>query len=278
MADPTIIAHRGFAGVTPENTLAAARYTVDSTDVSMLEIDVQPAACGTPVVFHDERLDGHRDGRPTTDLEGYVRETSLHELRSADVLDSDEPIPTLEELLETVPETMAVNVELKTPGTAVERKGESLPETERDSRRAVWTPFVRSVVDDCDAFGGEVIFSSFYEGAIAALRAVEPRYAVAPLLWGDLEAGVEIARRYDCEAIHSPRNAIAGTDLAGTSYAGFSAEEPAIDLLEIAHEEGRTVNVWTVETWTQFDQLAAAGVDGIIADYPRLEVPTQSTS
>lgn len=39
----------------------------------------------------------------------------------------------------------------------------------------------------------------------------------------------------------------------------------------MAHEEGRAVNVWTVDSWLQFDDLAAAGVDGIVADYPGLE-------
>lgn len=271
MADPAIVAHRGFAGVAPENTVAAAHDAVEHTDASMLEIDVQPAACGTPVVIHDERLEGTRDGLPLTDAEGLVRETDLETIRNARVLGTDETVPTLVELLEAIPETMAVNIELKTPGTESLRFGESLPESDREDRTAVWKPFVERVVAECNGFGGEILFSSFCEGALAAVRDIAPAYAAASLIWDDLEAGLEIARRYDCEAIHPPRNAIAGTPLAGTEYAGFSAgDEPAFDLLEQAHDDGRAVNVWTAETWTQFDQLAEAGVDGIIADYPGL--------
>ncbi|ELY45017.1 glycerophosphodiester phosphodiesterase [Natronorubrum sulfidifaciens] len=270
MVSPIVIAHRGYAGVAPENTVAAAVNAAAVDETAMLEIDVQPAACGTPVVIHDERLEGRRNGRPLTDASGLVRETSLEDLRTARVLDTAEPIPTLTEFLEAIPETVGVNIELKTPGTSELRVGESLPEADRDDRRAVWLPFVERVVDACASFDGELLFSSFCEGALAALRAVAPAYAAATLVWNDLEAGLEIARRYDCEAIHPPRNAIAGTGLATTSYAGFSDAEPDIDVLEVAHDEGRAVNVWTVTNWHQFEQLAAAGVDGIIADYPGL--------
>lgn len=270
MSRPAVIAHRGYAGVDPENTVAAAVAAADYDETAMLEIDVQPAACGTPVVFHDERLEGTRDGRPITDAEGLVWETVLEDLESTHVLGTDETVPTLETLLEAIPETVGVNVELKNPGTTDLRFAESLPEGARERRRDVWEPFVERVVDACDAFDGEILFSSFCEGALAAARDVASDYAAGALVWDDLETGLEIARRYDCEAIHPPRNAIAGTPLATEPYYGLPADEPALDVVEVAHDEGRTVNVWTVDTWGQFDQLAAAGVDGIIADYPGL--------
>ncbi|QLK27755.1 glycerophosphodiester phosphodiesterase [Natrinema zhouii] len=270
MARPAVIAHRGYAGIAPENTIEAATRAADRDETAMLEIDVQPAACGTPVVVHDERLEGVRDGRPLTDAAGLVRETPLAELRTARVLGTDATIPTLADVLEAVPETVGLNVELKNPGRSDLRVGELLSGNERAERREVWRPFVERVVADCEGFGGELLFSSFCEGAIAALREVADD-AAAPLVWDDLEAGLEIARRYDCEAIHPPRNAIAGTELAETVYAGFSTGEPEIDVLEAAHAEGRAVNAWTATNWLQFEQLAAAGVDGIIADYPGLD-------
>ncbi|NKE35499.1 glycerophosphodiester phosphodiesterase [Natronococcus sp. JC468] len=273
MHTPAVIAHRGYAGVAPENTIAAAVAAAEREGTAMLEIDVQPAACGTPVVFHDERLDGTREGRPVTDASGFVWETPLETLESLSVLGTDEPIPTLSALLEAVPETVGINVELKNPGTADLRVGESLSADARENRRELWRPFVERVLEGCAAFGGELLFSSFCEGALAALRDASD-YAAAPLVRDDLEAGLEIARRYDCEAIHPPRNAVLGTSLATEPYAGPSAAEPEIDVVETAHEEGRAVNVWTVDSWLQFDELAAAGVDGIVADYPRLEAGT----
>lgn len=270
MSAPAVIAHRGFAGVAPENTIAAVRLAADR-GASMVEIDVQPAADGTPVVVHDERLGGRRDGRPLTDATGRVWETPLEDVLAAEVLGSGETVPTLSALLEALPPTVGVNVELKNPGTDDLRFGEALAADEREERRELWRSFVERVVADCDAFGGEILFSSFCEGALAAVRDVASEYAAAVLVWDSLEAGVEIARRHDCEAIHPPRNAIVGTSLAGESYAGLDAGERAVDVLEIAREEGRAVNVWTVGTWVQFDALAGAGVDGIVADYPGLD-------
>ncbi|RZH68392.1 glycerophosphodiester phosphodiesterase [Natrinema altunense] len=264
MARPTVIAHRGFAGVAPENTVEAATRAADREETAMIEIDVQPAACGTPVVVHDERLAGSRDGRPLTDATGFVRETPLEALREARVLGTDATVPTLAELLAAVPETVGVNVELKASGTRERRPGESLPPAECAERRAVWQPFVDRVVADCAAFGGDLLLSSFCEGAIAALRESAP-YAAAPLLGDDLVAGLEIARRYDCEAIHPPRNAVLETADDG----GWDTDLER-DIVEVAHDEGRTVNAWTARNWVQFDALAAAGVDGIIADYPGL--------
>ncbi|ADD05135.1 glycerophosphodiester phosphodiesterase [Natrialba magadii ATCC 43099] len=274
MPDPALIAHRGYAGVAPENTVGAAVAAASREDTTMIELDVQPAACGTPVVIHDERLEGDpsrsRAGRPLTDATGLVWETALADIQSASVLGTDETVPTLADVLAAVPDSVGVNVELKHCGASDLRFAELLGPDERAERRALWTPFVERVVADCDAFGGEILFSSFCEGALAAAREVGPEYDRAVLVWDALESGLELARRYDCEAIHPPRNAIAGLPLAGTEYAGFDSEAPAIDIVETAHEEGRAVNVWTVETWVQYDQLAAAGVDGIIVEYPGL--------
>ncbi|THE65292.1 glycerophosphodiester phosphodiesterase [Salinadaptatus halalkaliphilus] len=271
MPNPAVVAHRCYAGVAPENTVGAAVAAANHEGTTMLEIDVQPAACGTPVVIHDERLEGARRGRPLTDATGLVWETPLEDVQSAHVLGTAETVPTLEALLEAVPATVGINVELKNPGTTELRVGDALDVDERGRRQAVWQPFVERVVADCGAFDGELLFSSFCEGALAALRETAPAYAAAPLVWDDLAAGLEIAERYDCEAIHPPKNAIAGTDLARTEYAGRSATEPTVDVLERAHDAGRAVTVWTVESWLEAAQLAAAGVDGIIAEYPGLE-------
>jgi glycerophosphoryl diester phosphodiesterase len=259
MTRPAVVAHRGYAGVAPENTVRAVERAAADDRTAMIEIDVRPAACGTPVVVHDERLDGTRDGRPLTDAAGLVRETPLEALRSARVLGTDATIPTLAALLAAVPETVGVNVELKSPGTDDLRPDESLPADDRDRRRAVWRPFVERVVADCEAFGGELLFSSFCEGAIAALSEVAD-YAAAPIFTVPA-VGLEIARRYDCEAVHPSRTAVAGP----------AADGAASDVVGTAHEAGRTVNAWTVTNWVQFDRLAAAGVDGVVAEYPGLD-------
>jgi glycerophosphoryl diester phosphodiesterase len=95
---PEIIAHRGFSARAPENTLAAFRAALDA-GAPAVEFDVQTAACGTPVVIHDEML-----GRTTNGV-GPVQRRPLSQLKALDAGSwfgpdfAGEAIPTLEEAL-----------------------------------------------------------------------------------------------------------------------------------------------------------------------------------
>ena len=75
--DLQIIAHRGFSATAPENTLAALGAAVE-TGVEAIEFDVQTAACGTPVLFHDRML-----GRTTNGV-GPVKRRPLGHLKALD--------------------------------------------------------------------------------------------------------------------------------------------------------------------------------------------------
>jgi glycerophosphoryl diester phosphodiesterase len=46
------VAHRGWSGMAPENTLSAFKLAVDHADISMIELDVQFSLDGIPVVIH----------------------------------------------------------------------------------------------------------------------------------------------------------------------------------------------------------------------------------
>ena len=59
---PLLIAHRGGAGLAPENTMAAFRCAVDDWDADILELDVRLTADGQLVVLHDETVDRTTDG------------------------------------------------------------------------------------------------------------------------------------------------------------------------------------------------------------------------
>ncbi|MDZ7731676.1 MAG: glycerophosphodiester phosphodiesterase [Natrialbaceae archaeon] len=250
MTDPAVIAHRGYAGIGPENTIAGVERAASYEATAMIEIDVQPAACGTPVVFHDHQLDGQRNGTPITDAAGTIWETELEMITSAEVLGSGETVPTLAGLLEAVPPSIGLNVELKNPGTGDIRMRYPLERSERVERRELWSPFVEAVVADLDRFGGDVILSSFCEGALLAARDVAPLYPRAPILWGDIETGRSVAQRLSCDGLHPRQTAVGPDDLVA------------------AQDEGLDVNVWTVDSIEQYDQLVRLGVDGIVSDYP----------
>jgi len=95
---PELIAHRGFSVKAPENTLSSMEAALE-TGVESLEFDIQTAACGTPVLFHDAML-----GRTTNGV-GPVRRRPLAHLKALDAGSwfgkefSGEKIPTLDETL-----------------------------------------------------------------------------------------------------------------------------------------------------------------------------------
>jgi len=107
------MAHRGWSGKAPENTLAAVRLALAEPAIQAIEIDVQLSRDGVPVLIHDFTL-----GR-TTNGEGLVKNHTLQELRELDAgswLDdrfAGERIPTLDEVLQMVKGRCTLNIELK---------------------------------------------------------------------------------------------------------------------------------------------------------------------
>ena len=94
-------AHRGRHGRdAPENSLAAVSAAV--TAGYGIEIDLQPAADGTPMVFHDATLDRMTDGT------GPLAERTLAELKTLSINDGGGRILTLQEGLELLEPTHLV--------------------------------------------------------------------------------------------------------------------------------------------------------------------------
>src|ERR1051326_2739346 len=137
MTDPWSIAHRGGAGLTPENTLAAFRDAV-ARGCDGAELDVQLSRDGEVVVFHDYRLKPEicreASGRWLTRPTPRIKDLTLTELRGFDIGRPDptsdygrahpllkpvdgERIPTLAEVVEvakTAANPFRLFVELKT--------------------------------------------------------------------------------------------------------------------------------------------------------------------
>ncbi len=106
------IAHRGGAGLAPENTLSCFTEGIKYAD--MLEFDVQPSSDHRLMIFHD------RQGiERTTNGMGRIPELPFKYLRSLDAGSwfhkryRGEQIPTLSEVLLIIPSPIQLNIELK---------------------------------------------------------------------------------------------------------------------------------------------------------------------
>lgn len=164
------IAHRGFAGLYPENTLTAVRQA--SSQADMIELDVRRCRSGDPVVIHDETVDR------VTDDEGAVADISLATLQSMDVLGTGEGVPSLEAVLRTVPSDVGLNLELKSEGLA---------------------EAIEPMLEDVE---NEILLSSFSIDVIAEARETLPSVDRALIVDSSAEAGIERAASLDCTALH----------------------------------------------------------------------------
>ncbi|MGG1658929.1 glycerophosphodiester phosphodiesterase [Brevibacillus sp. NRS-1366] len=107
------MAHRGWSGKAPENTLSAIRLAMENPGILAMEIDVQLSRDGIPVLIHDFTLER------TTTGSGLVMDHTLEELKGLDAGSwfdekfAGERIPTLEEALLAVKGRCTLNIELK---------------------------------------------------------------------------------------------------------------------------------------------------------------------
>ena len=115
-----IVAHRGASGRAPENTMEAFKLGVEA-GADAIELDVHLTADGQLAVIHDETLER------TTDRTGRVADLTMDEIREADAGATftgpggeSHPfegrglrVPTLPEVLEWLPDTMGLVIEIK---------------------------------------------------------------------------------------------------------------------------------------------------------------------
>ena len=93
------IAHRGFSGLYPENTMLAFTKALE-LGVDAIELDVQLSRDGEAMIFHDEDL------RCTTGVKGWLKDLTCAGLRQLDASGEFKGvygrnlIPTLDEYLD----------------------------------------------------------------------------------------------------------------------------------------------------------------------------------
>jgi glycerophosphoryl diester phosphodiesterase len=266
-AQPLLIAHRGGAGLWPENTMTAFRNAAtmfaDAGVDGWLELDTQFTSDHVLVVMHDATLDR------TTNCSGALVDTPSEQVTQCDA-DPDpiavDPVPTLAQVVdEGVRAGWRLMVEIKNiPGE---------PGFDFDCHE-----LADALIATVNAAGFPVqnlIVESFWPLCLDRLEKKAP--AIPTLL---LTSSTTVN---DLAGIATPvplgftltANAVFAT-LRGYEYA--SPDQDAIDLLApvvtAAHLLGRRVVVWTVDDPGRMTALARIGVDGLISNRPDLLIST----
>jgi glycerophosphoryl diester phosphodiesterase len=230
-----VIAHRGFSGEAPENTLASFRKAIQ-VGSDMIELDVHFSKDGQVVVIHDDHLERTTNGR------GKVADHTLQELKKLDAGSwfgarfSGEQIPTLIEVLELALEKILVNIEIKNgylgPYTISDLAARTLQEAQR--KRMV----------------KRVIFSSFNPSPLERLQEGNPHARVALLYHNSWKTPREITGDKPFSLLNLRRSFLNKDKIAKV------------------HREGLKLNTYTVNSAKEMEQFVRWGIDGIITDHP----------
>ena len=239
-------------------------------DADAVEIDLMPCADGAPVVFHDPQLSGRPSGG-LTDAKGVVWETDCEVVDNAVVRETDQTVPTLDELMDVIPSDVGITLEFKNPGTMDLIPNEDIDGDRLDQQKDRWRPFTENVLDVASEHDNDIMVAASREAALATTRETDPEIPIAFFFSDSIDVGLEVTREYDCEAVWPPINMIRRSPFWESP--DYYVEDPdfeEVDLVEVAHEEGREIYVFTLNTGYEADQMRMAGVDGILSNYPNL--------
>lgn len=230
-ADFICFAHRGGALENPENSRRAFAAAV-GLGYRYIETDVQATADGAVVVFHDDALDR------VTDTAGVIAELPFAEVRAARI-DGTEPIMTLEEALESFPDTR-FNIEVKIEAALV-------PTLEIVQRMACLDRI-------CLASSSGARVARMRRMAGPGLCTNAPTREAAMLVF-------------------------AGWGLPTPPPRAQCAQVPVVQwgvrvvtprFIRSCNRRGVQVHVWTIDDEAQMRRLIRMGVNGLMTDRPRL--------
>ncbi|NNE99018.1 MAG: glycerophosphodiester phosphodiesterase [Pyrinomonadaceae bacterium] len=244
---PLVIAHRGGAGIAPENTLEAFRRSKE-LGVDMLELDVRATKDGELVVFHDRSVDR------TTNGTGLVSEMTFREISKLDAgfdwtNDGGKTFPfrgkgikvsKLREIFEEFPE-IKINIEPKHSEPA---PAKPLCDLIREFKREDKV-IVASTIHD--------VLEEFRSECTGVATSASPSEAI----------GFLARQRSGLSDNYAPEMAVLQTiesiriiDVVTKNY------------INAADEMNIKVHVWTVNDVKDMKRLIELGVDGIMTDYP----------
>lgn len=231
-----IMAHRGFSGERPENTLASFQEAVES-GADGVEFDVQLSSDGIPVVIHNENLER------TTNGKGLVKNTTRENLSVLDAgshfdpVYSDEGIPTLKEVLDVVKDMSVINIEFK-------------------NNKIDYGGLEKKVLDIVKGFNliDKVVFSSFNHYSLIIIKKLQPDCQAGCLYYAKIYHPWKYAKYLDIKNIHPHYSAIDK------------------QTVEKCREQNINVNVFGTNDEEKIKYLIDIGVNIVICDYPDVAI------
>ena len=254
-------AHQGGAWEGPSSTLHAIGAAIEA-GATGIELDVHATADGQLVVCHDSTVDR------TTNGTGLIAELSFDALRTLDnaywwapgadvspgLGPDDYPfrgrapddrrfrIALLEEVLEEYPDVV-LNLDIKQTAPVVAPYEQALAAMLRRFHRVddvIVASFLDSATDAFSSFAPEVPTSAGTAAVAGFFQSVQAGESPAPMR----HVALQVPASFGDVTLVDQR------------------------FVEVAHEQGLAVHVWTIEEEAEMERLCGVGVDGIITDRP----------
>lgn len=226
-----ITAHRGYSAIAPENTLPAFEEAVE-IGADYIELDVQLTADGQLVVFHDKTIERTTDGTGELSKMTYdeLQKLSAGKWFSDDGKFDDVKISLLSEVLECVGDDILLNIEIKNHGD-VKKTAE----------------ITAGIIEE---YGIErsCYVTSFSYTALKTIKKINPKIKTG------LIANVATSTSF---------SQLQYIDAVSLNYIFVNSS-----IVNMAHQNGKRVFVWTVDRKSDIQHMIAMGVDNIITNRP----------
>lgn len=227
--NPTVMAHRGLSADAPENTLYAFSDAI-SVGADFIELDVQQTRDGVLVVMHDSNL------KRTTGVNKDIWDVDYADIQNLDAGSWFDPayanarIPTLEETLQFVDKRAKLNIEIKPTKHGTDTLEQDVAE--------LITQY--QYTDAC-------YVTSFSYGSLKKVKEVNPEIRTGYLM------------------------SVAYGQFYSLKYAdAFSLNKVFVtsQVVNAAHQQGKQIFAWTVNSMSEVRSLCNLHVDSIITDDP----------
>jgi len=238
-----VIAHRGGAGLMPENTMASFKNGI-ALKSDFIEMDAHLSKDGIPVIIHDPTLER------TTDGFGPISNFTLAQLQTYNAaakslsVTTKEPIPSFAQVLDLAkPTNVKIEVEIKL------------------SSQGRYNGIEQKMIDEIVAHDmtDRVQISSFDMNVLKDVKALNPKIKTVVLM------SVDYFRAYD---LNTPKTIIDHVSSLGAEIIAVNKDYLNAKLVQEARARKIIVEVWTVDSESDIKIFIAMGEDGIISNRP----------
>lgn len=246
---PLVVGHRGYPVLAPENTIPSFRFALTS-GADLVELDYHLSKDGVPVVIHDGELDRTTDA--TAKWGGKKIRVDSRTAAELSVLDAGKwfdpmysgvRLPLLTEALDLIQGNGGI--------TLVEAKSSNAAVLVRILRN-------RNLINS-------VVVQSFSWTYLREFHSMEPTQVLGALGPPGRRGGRKLE---ESEKVLGPAW-IAEAEAAGARVIAWD-KQVTRESVNLAHQRGLRVWVYTVNDPAEVMKLLEVGVDGIITDNPAL--------